>query len=135
MNFPTSSTSAASNKSRSKNRDCHGFSIQESFMAMFRNAFVRLPCRNMIRGLSTAGLGRPDFPKALEQHAAYADTLRACGLAVTILAADDAFPDSVFIEDTAVLSEKAAVITRPGASSRRAVMWIRSAWSRCTSKV
>jgi len=88
-------------------------------MALFRNAFVRLPCRNMIHGLSTAGLGRPDFPKSLEQHTAYADALRACGLAVTILAADDAFPDSVFIEDTAVLSEKVAVITRPGASSRR----------------
>jgi dimethylargininase len=46
------------------------------------------------------------------------EALRGCGLAVTVLAADEAFPDSVFIEDTAVLSEKAAVVTRPGAPSR-----------------
>ena len=88
-------------------------------MAMFRNALVRLPCRNMIRGLSTAGLGVPDYEKALTQHEAYTDALRACGVEVTILAADENYPDSVFIEDTAVLSEKVAVITRPGASSRR----------------
>ena len=36
-----------------------------------------------------------------------------------MLAADEDYPDSVFIEDTAVLSEKVAVITRPGAPSRR----------------
>jgi len=88
-------------------------------MAMFKNAFVRLPCRNMVHGLSTAGLGRPDFEKALVQHAAYVEVLRACGLAVTVLAADEAYPDSVFIEDTAVVSEKVAVITRPGVPSRQ----------------
>jgi len=73
----------------------------------------------MIHGLSTAGLGVPDYEKALTQHAAYADALRACGVEVTILAADENYPDSVFIEDTAVLSEKVAVITRPGAASRQ----------------
>jgi dimethylargininase len=88
-------------------------------MAMFRNAFVRLPCRSMIHGLSTAGLGTPDLARALAQHAAYVEALRACGLEVTLLTADEEYPDSVFIEDTAVLSEKVAVITRPGAPSRQ----------------
>jgi len=88
-------------------------------VGIFKNALVRLPCRNMIHGLSTAGRGVPDYEKALAQHAAYTDALRACGVEVTILAADESYPDSVFIEDTAVLSEKVAVITRPGASSRR----------------
>lgn len=88
-------------------------------MGIFKNALVRLPCRNMAHGLSTAGLGVPDYEKALSQHAAYADALRACGVEVTILAADENYPDSVFIEDMAVLSEKVAIITRPGASSRR----------------
>jgi dimethylargininase len=73
----------------------------------------------LVHGLSTAGLGIPDFEKALTQHAAYADALRACGVEPIILAADENYPDSVFIEDTAVLSEKVAVITRPGAPSRR----------------
>lgn len=88
-------------------------------MAMFKNALVRLPCRNMVHGLSTAGLGRPDYKKALDQHDAYVAALQGCGLAVTVMAADENYPDSVFIEDTAVLSEKAAIITRSGASSRR----------------
>jgi dimethylargininase len=88
-------------------------------MAMFSNALVRTPCRGMVNGLSTSGLGRPDYEKALAQHAAYVEALRGCGLAVTVLDADEAYPDSVFIEDTAVLSERAAVVTRPGAPSRR----------------
>jgi dimethylargininase len=86
---------------------------------LFIRALLKKPCRNLAHGLSTAGLGAPDHEKALTQHAAYADALRACGLEVTILTADENYPDSVFIEDTAVLSEKAAIITRPGASSRR----------------
>jgi dimethylargininase len=88
-------------------------------MVHFTKALVRKPCRNMVNGLSTAGLGRPIFEKALAQHAAYVEALRCCGLAVTVLAADEAYPDSVFVEDTAVLSGKAAVVTRPGAPSRR----------------
>jgi dimethylargininase len=86
---------------------------------MFTRALLKKPCRNLAKGLSTAGLGFPDFEKALAQHEAYANALRACGVELTILAADEDYPDSVFIEDTAVLSEKMAVITRPGAPSRR----------------
>jgi dimethylargininase len=88
-------------------------------LAMFTKALVRKPCRNMVSGLSTAGLGQPDYGKALAQHAAYVSDLQRCGLAVTVLPADEEYPDSVFIEDTAVLSGKVAVITRPGAPSRR----------------
>jgi dimethylargininase len=73
----------------------------------------------MIRGLSSAGLGLPDHEQALRQHEAYADALRRCGVETVILDADENAPDSVFIEDTAVLSEKVAVIARPGAVSRR----------------
>lgn len=88
-------------------------------MVLFTKALVRKPCRSMVDGLSSAGLGRPDYEKALAQHAAYVEALRGCGLAVTVLAEDEAFPDSVFVEDTAILSEKTAVVTRPGAPSRR----------------
>jgi dimethylargininase len=88
-------------------------------MAPFTTALVRTPCRNIVHGLSSAGQGRPDHGRALAQHAAYVEALRGCGLAVIVLEEDEAHPDSVFIEDTAVLSEKAAVITRPGAPSRR----------------
>lgn len=87
-------------------------------MLLFTRAIVRRPCRGLAKGLSTAGLGPPDYAKALAQHAAYVKALEACGLEVTMLEADERFPDSVFIEDTAVVCEKAAVITRPGAPSR-----------------
>ena len=87
-------------------------------MPVFTKAIVRKPSRSMVNGLSTAGLGRPDHGKALAQHDAYVQALRECGLAVTELAAAEAYPDSVFIEDTACLSEKAAIIARPGAASR-----------------
>jgi dimethylargininase len=88
-------------------------------MVTFTKALVRKPCRNLVHGLSVAGMGKPDFGRALEQHAAYVEALRSCGLEVTALAADEEYPDSVFIEDTAVLSETMAVSTRPGAPSRR----------------
>jgi dimethylargininase len=87
-------------------------------MVPFTKAMVRKPGPSMVNGLSTAGLGTPDFKKALAQHAAYVEALRTCGLAVTVLEADDKFPDSVFIEDTAVVCESTAVITRPEAPSR-----------------
>ena len=87
-------------------------------MILFKNALVRWPCRNMVNGLSTAALGRPDYEKALAQHEAYVQALRSCGLDVTVLAADETHADSVFVEDTAVLSERVAVIARPGVPSR-----------------
>ncbi len=85
----------------------------------FSRAIVRVPCRNFVHGLTTAGLGRPDFDKALDQHAAYVEALRSCGVEVIILGGDERFPDSTFVEDPAVVTDRLAVIARPGAPSRR----------------
>lgn len=87
--------------------------------SMFSRAIVRTPCPEMIYGLSSAKLGKPDYAKALEQHAAYVEALESCGLAVTVLAADSAYPDSCFVEDTALLTPHCAIITHPGATSRQ----------------
>lgn len=73
----------------------------------------------MLHGLSTAMLGPPSYPKALVQHADYVDALRECGLQVTILPADENFPDSTFVEDAALITPHCAILTRPGAPSRR----------------
>ena len=86
---------------------------------VFSHAIVRKPAKNMVNGLSEAGLGRPDYDLARSQHAVYVDALEACGLKVTILPADEAFPDSTFVEDVALISPRCAVITRPGAPTRR----------------
>jgi dimethylargininase len=61
----------------------------------------------------------PDHEKAREQHAGYVGALEACGLEVVVLDADDEFPASVFVKDTAVVTERCAVLARPGADSRR----------------
>ncbi len=84
----------------------------------FTRAIVRPPSATFAEGLTTAGLGPPDLPAALVQHAAYVAALEACGLAVTSLPPDDRFPDSTFVEDTAVLARGLAVLCRPGAPSR-----------------
>jgi dimethylargininase len=60
----------------------------------------------------------PDPPRA--QHAAYVDALAALGLAIVRVPADEACPDCCFVEDTAVVAGGAALLTRPGAPSRRA---------------
>ena len=85
----------------------------------FKKALVRQPCRAMIHGLTTAGLGKPDYQKARVQHNQYIETLKQCGLQVTVLEPDEKYPDSTFVEDTALLTPACAIITNPGAPSRR----------------
>lgn len=86
---------------------------------MFTKAIVRPPCANFTLGLTSVDLGAPVFERALQQHAAYCRTLEACGLNVIRLAPDERYPDSTFVEDTAVLTERGAIVARPGAASRR----------------
>ena len=62
---------------------------------------------------------RIDVGNARLQHAEYEATLRSLGCDVRQLAPLHAHPDSVFIEDTALVLDECAVITRPGAESRR----------------
>ena len=48
----------------------------------------------------------------------YCEALRSCGLNLTMLPPDIEHPDSTFVEDAAVLTEKAAIVTLPGAATR-----------------
>jgi len=85
----------------------------------YEKAIVKTPCINLIHGLTTSDFGPPVYEKALDQHAAYIEALKSCGLEVIILKPDENFPDSTFVEDTALVTNKCAVITNPGAMSRR----------------
>lgn len=87
-------------------------------MAAFRHAIVRPPGESFAEGLTTADLGRPDLARARAQHEAYCEALLGCGVALTWLPPDAAHPDSTFVEDTAVLTPRTAILTRPGAPSR-----------------
>ncbi len=69
---------------------------------MFTRAIVRPPAQNFSEGLTTAALGKPDYERALRQHEAYCAALEKCGLTLTKLEADERYPDSCFVEDTAV---------------------------------
>lgn len=60
-----------------------------------------------------------DLPVAREQHRQYERALESLGCAVRRLPSDDTMPDGVFIEDTAVVLPELAIVTRPGAESRR----------------
>jgi dimethylargininase len=84
----------------------------------FTRAIVRPPAQSFAAGLSSAAEGAPDVGRALQQHAAYVQALRDCGLQITQLEPDEAFPDGTFVEDTAIVTGRGAVLTRPGAASR-----------------
>lgn len=86
---------------------------------MFTQALLKLPAASLVDGITTANLGKPDHALALKQHDLYRRALEDCEVSVTLLEADDSYPDSVFIEDTAVVTDHFAIITRPGAESRR----------------
>lgn len=86
---------------------------------MFKNVIVRKPAKSMVEGITSAPeLGKPDYNLALKQHDNYIAALKKCGVDVTVLPAIEEYPDSCFVEDTAVLTRKCAIIDNPGASSR-----------------
>jgi N-Dimethylarginine dimethylaminohydrolase len=86
---------------------------------MFKNVIVRTPASSLVNGITSAPeLGKPNYELALEQHKNYINALKECGVNVTVLPALEAFPDSCFVEDTAVLTKKCAIISNPGAQTR-----------------
>jgi dimethylargininase len=86
---------------------------------MFTRAITRTPASNFADGLTTVDLGIPDYQKTIAEHELYLAALKQCGLALTELEADPRYPDSTFVEDTAILTEHGAILTRPGAASRK----------------
>ena len=85
----------------------------------FTHAIARRPAMNAGEGLTSARFGVPDPERMLAQHRTYIGILESIDLQVTVLDADENFPDGCFVEDTAIVTPEVAVITRPGAPSRR----------------
>jgi dimethylargininase len=85
---------------------------------MFKNVIVKTPGDSYIKGLTTSNLGTPTLTKAIEQHTSYIEALKTCGVKVTLLPGNNDYPDSTFVEDTAVLTSDFAVVTNPGAETR-----------------
>ena len=80
---------------------------------MFTRAIVKKPSVTFAQGLTTASLGEPDLERVYQQHHAYCEALQRCGLEVFALEADELYPDSTFVEDTAVLTPGCAILTNP----------------------
>ncbi|MDN4492497.1 dimethylarginine dimethylaminohydrolase family protein [Ureibacillus aquaedulcis] len=87
---------------------------------IFRNVIVKTPGKSYVNGLTTSDLGIPDYNQLLIQHEAYVEALKKCDVEVTHLPANEDYPDSTFVEDTAVLTRQFAVVANPGAASRNA---------------
>ena len=85
----------------------------------FDRALVRTPGRSVVGGLRAEDRGNPTYQGVLAEHAAYVAALKAAGVAVEVLAPLEEFPDSVFVEDPALVFPEAAILLQPGADSRR----------------
>jgi len=56
---------------------------------------------------------------AMAEHACYEEALRSLGARVVPAPPEPTLPDAVFVEDTALVLDEVAVLTRPGAPTRR----------------
>ena len=89
-----------------------------SFSTQFTHAITRRAAASILRGLRAVDTGPPDLALMQAHHARYVAALRETGATVVELPPLDAYPDSVFVEDTALCLPEGAVILRPGAPSR-----------------
>lgn len=85
-----------------------------------KKALIRHPSPRLADGLVThIDREKVDVDLAVEQWEAYAEALRKHGWETIEVDPADDCPDSVFVEDTVVMYKNVALITRPGAESRR----------------
>jgi dimethylargininase len=93
--------------------------LEKSFVRVFdfTHAIVREPGRSVVNGISSAA-SPPSYDGVVAEHRAYIDALRGAGLTVDILPPLEAFPDSVFVEDPALVFSEGAILLRPGVASR-----------------
>jgi dimethylargininase len=84
----------------------------------FTHAITRRPAASIARGLRAVDTGTPDLAVMQGHHDTYVAVLREAGATVVELPPLDAYPDSLFVEDTALCLPQGAVVMRPGAPSR-----------------
>ena len=84
----------------------------------FTHAITRVPPASAINGLRAVDTGAPNLDLMRAHHADYIAALKSTGATVIELPALEAYPDSLFVEDTALCLPQGAVVMRPGAPSR-----------------
>ena len=84
-----------------------------------KRALVCLPSNTIDRGLRLKDLGKVNIQKAKRQHQSYCRALKSLGYELITLPANDVFPDSVFVEDPAIIIKDTLVVTRLRRAERR----------------
>lgn len=84
----------------------------------FNRAIVRLPAKSVVNGLRAGDQESPSFEGVRREHAAYLAALRTAGLDLTILPPLPDHPDSIFVEDPALVFPEGAILLKPGAPTR-----------------
>lgn len=84
----------------------------------FNSALLRRPGRSVVDGLTSGSGPPPTYDGVLAEHGRYAAALTEAGVAVEILDPLEDFPDSIFVEDPALVFGEGAILLRPGAASR-----------------
>ncbi|MBV9549593.1 MAG: dimethylarginine dimethylaminohydrolase [Alphaproteobacteria bacterium] len=84
----------------------------------FSHAITRAPGTSVIHGLRTDLGVAPDYEGIAAEHGAYVAALRDLGLTVDVLPPLEDYPDSIFVEDPALVFSEGAILLRPGAPSR-----------------
>lgn len=87
-------------------------------VSRFTRALVRRPPASAVDGLRSIDRGAPDVAALRVEHEAYVRVLQSLALDVHELPALEAYPDSLFVEDPALVFPDAAILLRPGAASR-----------------
>jgi dimethylargininase len=83
----------------------------------FTHAIVREPGRSVVNGIRSTP-SAPTYEGVVAEHRAYLEALRDAGLMVDILPPLEDFPDSIFVEDPALVFPEGAILLRPGVASR-----------------
>ncbi|ESX00611.1 NG,NG-dimethylarginine dimethylaminohydrolase [Mesorhizobium sp. LSJC268A00] len=84
----------------------------------FNSAIVREPSTSVVNGLRADDRGGPTYAGVKAEHDAYVAALRNAGVEVTVLPPLEAFPDSIFVEDPALVFTGGAILLRPGTPTR-----------------
>ncbi len=91
----------------------------QSSVTQFDHAIVRRPAQSVTQGLRDVDRGDPDLAAVVAEHDAYIAAMNNVGVSVTVLPSLEEYPDSVFVEDPALVFGEGAILLRPGAASRR----------------
>ncbi|RWH21129.1 MAG: dimethylarginine dimethylaminohydrolase [Mesorhizobium sp.] len=84
----------------------------------FNSAIVRQPSTSVVHGLRAHNRSGPTYEGVKDEHDAYIAAMRKAGVEVTILPSLESFPDSMFVEDPALVFTGGAILLRPGTPSR-----------------